>query len=69
MGGRTPISEVNDILHLHLPVEEAHTIGGFVANRLRRIPHEGDAIEEQDYRITVTEADARSVLKVKMERT
>jgi len=68
MGGRTPISEVNDILHLQLPVEEAHTIGGFVANRLRRIPHEGDAIEEQEYRITVTEADARSVLKVKMER-
>jgi putative hemolysin len=69
MGGRTPISEVNDILHLHLPVEEAHTIGGFVANRLRRIPHEGDSIEEQEYRITVIEADARSVLKVRMERT
>jgi CBS domain containing-hemolysin-like protein len=69
MGGRTPISEVNDILHLHLPVVEAHTIGGFVANRLRRIPHDGDSIEEQDYRITVIEADARSVLKVRMERT
>ena len=68
MGGRTPISEVNDILHLNLPVLEAHTIGGFVANRLRRIPHEGDSIEEQDYRITVVEADARSVLKVRMER-
>jgi putative hemolysin len=69
MGGRTPISEVNDILHLQLPVVEAHTIGGFVANRLRRIPHDGDSIEEQDYRITVIEADARSVLKVRMERT
>ena len=69
MGGRTPVSEVNDILHLHLPVEEAHTIGGFVANRLRRIPHDGDSIEEQDYRIIVTEEDARSVLKVRMERT
>ncbi len=68
MGGRTPISEVNDILHLQLPVIEAHTIGGFVANRLRRIPHDGDFIEEQEYRITVIEADARSVLKVRMER-
>ena len=63
-----PHQEVNDILHLKLPVEEAHTIGGFVANRLRRIPHEGDFIEEQEYHITVIEADARSVLKVKMER-
>ena len=68
MGGRTPISEVNDILHLQLSVEEAHTIGGFVANRLRRIPHDGDSIEEQEYRIIVIEADARSVLKVRMER-
>jgi len=27
MCGRTPISEVNDILYVHSPVEEAHTIG------------------------------------------
>jgi putative hemolysin len=68
MGARTPISEVNDILHTSLPVQEAHTIGGFVANRLRRIPQAGDFIEEQGYRITVLEADARSVLKVQMQR-
>lgn len=68
MGARTPISEVNDILHLNLPVEEAHTIGGFVANRLRRIPHEGDFIEEQGYRVTALETDEKSVLKVKIER-
>ncbi len=68
MGGRTPISEVNDILHSGLPSEEAHTIGGFVANRLRRIPSEGDFIEEQGYRISVLEADAKSVLKVRVEQ-
>lgn len=68
MGGRTPISEVNYILHTGLPTEEAHTIGGFVANRLRRIPSEGDFIEEQGYRITVLEADAKSVLKVRVEQ-
>jgi CBS domain containing-hemolysin-like protein len=68
MGARTPISEVNDILHLKLPVEEAHTIGGFLTNRLRRIPREGDFVEEQGYRISAVEADARSVLKVRVER-
>jgi len=68
MGGRTPISEVNDILHINLSTEEAHTIGGFVANRLRRIPGEGDFIEEAGYRIGVLEADAKSVLKVRVER-
>ncbi len=68
MGGRTPISEVNDILHLNLPTGEAHTVGGLVANRLRCIPREGDFIEEQGYRISVMEADARSVIKVRVER-
>jgi CBS domain containing-hemolysin-like protein len=68
MGARTPISEVNDILHVSLPVGEAHSIGGFVANRLRRIPRSGDFIEEQGYLITVVEADERSVLKVRVER-
>ena len=68
MGGRTPISEVNDILHLHLPVGEAHTVGGFIVNRLRHIPKEGDFVDDQDHRFTVLEADARSVIKVRIER-
>ncbi len=68
MGGRTPISEVNDILHMSLPVGEAHTIGGFVANKLRRIPETGDSVEEDGYVFKVLEADARSVIKVRLER-
>jgi len=68
MSGRTPISEVNDILHVHFPVEEAHTIGGLIVSRVRNIPVEGNAIEEQEHRLTVLEADSRSVVKVRIER-
>ncbi|MCP3671283.1 MAG: HlyC/CorC family transporter [Gammaproteobacteria bacterium] len=68
MSGRTPISEVNDILHVHFPVEEAHTIGGLIVSRIRNIPVEGDTIEEHGYRLTVLEADSRSVVKVRVER-
>ena len=68
MSGRMPISEVNDILYAKLPTEEAHTIGGLIVSRLRHIPLVGDSIEEQGYKLTVLEADARSVVKVKMER-
>ena len=68
MSGRTPISEVNDILYVRFPVEEAHTIGGLVTSRLRHIPREGDSIVEQGHRISVLEADERSVLKVRVER-
>ena len=68
MGGRTPISEVNDILHLSLPTGEAHTIGGLIGNRLRCIPNVGDFIEDRGYRATVLEADERSVVKVRVEQ-
>ena len=68
IGGRMPISEVNDILYVKLPVEEAHTIGGFITSRLRTIPKVGDVVEEQDYRLSVLEADERTVIKVRFER-
>ena len=68
IGGRMPISEVNDILYAKLPVEEAHTIGGFITSRLRTIPKVGDFVEEQDYKLSVLEADERTVIKVRFER-
>ncbi len=68
MSGRMPISEVNDTLYVQFPVEEAHTIGGLIISRLRHIPSQGDAIEEQGYRLSVLEADERSVIKVRVER-
>ena len=68
MSGRMPISEINDILYAKFPVEEAHSIGGLIVTRLRHIAQEGDTIEEQGYKISVIEADNRSVIKVRMER-
>lgn len=68
MPGRMPISEINDILYTSLPVEEAHTIGGFVVNRLRRLPRLGDTVEGKDYRVTVLEADGRVAVRVRLEQ-
>ncbi len=68
MSGRTPLSEINDVLHIKLALSEAHTIGGFINTRLRRIPKEGDTIEEEGYRFRVDEADPRSVIRVTAEQ-
>ena len=68
MSGRMPISEVNDKLYAKFSVEEAHTIGGLMVSRLRRIPVVDDHVVEQDYRLTVVEADSRAVMRVKLER-
>jgi CBS domain containing-hemolysin-like protein len=68
MSGRTPISEVNDLLYATFPVEEAHTIGGLIISRLLHIPSAGDGVEVQGHRLSVLEADERSVIKVRVER-
>lgn len=69
MSGRMPISEVNDILYANFPTGEAHTIGGFIVNRLRHIPKSGDSLQAGGYLLTVVEADDRSVIKVRLEQS
>ncbi len=68
MNGRAPISEVNDQLHIKLPVGEAHTIAGLIIARLRHLPKVGEAIEEEGFRFSVLEADEKTVRKVRAER-
>jgi len=67
MSGRTPLSEINDVLHIKLPLTEAHTIGGFVSARLRRLARPEDAIVEEGYRFVVDETDDRTVQRVRAE--
>ena len=68
MSGRTPLSEINDVLYIKLPLTEAHTIGGFVSARLRRLASPGDAIVDEGYRFVVEEADDRIVVRVRAEQ-
>lgn len=68
MSARTPITEVNDALHVKLPISEAHTIGGLVSHRLRRIPRVDDTITEQGFRYVVLEADAKAATKLRADR-
>lgn len=68
MSGRTPLSEINDVLHIKLPLTEAHTIGGFVTARLRRLARAGDAIDEEGYRFVVEVANERIVERVRAEQ-
>lgn len=67
MDSRVSISEANEVLGIHLPATEFHTLGGLVMARLRRIPRKGDYIVELGYRLTVTEATERSLEKLRVE--
>lgn len=67
--GRTPVSQLNEKFNMSLPLDEGYTIAGLLVNRLRGIPKTGASLVFEDYRFTVEEADGRTVLKARMERT
>ena len=67
MDASVSISEANEVLGVHLPAREFHTLAGLVMARLRRIPREGDYIVELGYRLTVVEATDRSIVKLRVE--
>ena len=67
MDASVSISEANEVLGVHLPAREFHTLAGLVMARLRRIPLEGDYIVELGYRLTVVEATDRSIVKLRVE--
>ena len=67
MDSRLSIAEANEILRTALPTTEFHTVGGLVMARLRHIPREGEFIVEEGYRFTVTEANERSVQRLRVE--
>lgn len=67
MDSRVSISEANEVLGIHLPATEFHTLGGLVMARLRRIPRIGDYVIELGYRMTVAEATERTLLKLRVE--
>jgi putative hemolysin len=66
--GMLPIQRLKDILKLkELPDEEEHnyqTLGGFVMDRLGRIPTSGDAFDVQGRRFEVVDMDGYRVDKV-----
>jgi len=66
---RAHIDELNDALSLDLPEDEDYeTIGGFVLSRLGSIPKAGATLDYRGVRITVLEAEARRIVRLRIER-
>jgi len=67
MDARVPISEAAEVLGVHLSDRDAHTVGGLVTARLRRIPKAGDRIEEAGFLLIVEDASDRAALLLRVE--
>lgn len=66
--GDTDIDEINEKLDTEFPEKTAafESIGGFIVNKLGRIPQNGETIEFGNSRLSVVEADERRVKKIKI---
>lgn len=58
------IGELNEELGVNLPDEDYETLGGFIYDRLERVPRQGDKVIENDVELTVNKADERRILRV-----
>ena len=67
VSGGLPIHELGP-LGITLSAVDATTVGGLIAERLRRLPEPGDVVETGGYRLTVLGARRRVAEHVRIER-
>ena len=65
--GTFPIDDFNEQFGVELPVEDYHTMAGFVFGQLGRAPDPGDAIEHDDLRFTVIQVEGSRIERLEVE--
>jgi putative hemolysin len=62
------IDDANEKLGLGLPEGEYETVAGFIINRLKRIPEEGDSVDYNELRLVVSESRGPRIEQVTVIR-
>ncbi len=65
---RMDLDDINDVMSVDLPTDEADTLGGLVYNLLGRVPEVGDAVSYQNLHLTVLDVDGRRIGRVRVRR-
>ena len=66
VAGGTPISDLNELLMLHLPDEDWDTVGGFLFGTLEHVPVRGESITHDGWRFTAAEVKGRRIRRVRV---
>ncbi len=69
LDGGIDLDDLNRMLGIDLPTEETDTLGGYVLNRLGKVPAEGESFTDGRVRIEVLHVDDRRVRRVRMTLT
>jgi len=65
--GTFPIDDFNEQFGVSLPIEDYHTIGGFVFGMLGRAPEPGDEVEHAGIRFKVLEVEGSRIERLEVE--
>jgi CBS domain containing-hemolysin-like protein len=65
--GTFPIDDFNEQFQRSLPIEDFHTIGGFVFGMLGRAPEPGDQVEYDSVRFKVLEVEGSRIERLEVE--
>jgi putative hemolysin len=65
--GTFPIDDFNEQFHRELPIEDYHTVGGFVFGLLGRAPESGDQVEYDGTRFKVLEVEGSRIERLEVE--
>ena len=65
---RAPLQYVNDLFKVDLEAEGSATLGGLIYDRLARMPHPGDIVEDEQVRIRVLTTSGRRIRRVRVNR-
>src|SRR5207253_1534734 len=65
--GTFPIDDFNEQFDRRLPIEDYHTVGGFVFGLLGRAPEVGDEVSHDGTRFTVLEVEGSRIERLEVE--
>ncbi len=67
INARANLGNINDALHIHLPVNEADTLGGYIYAQLGKVPLPGDEVRHENVLLKVINVAGRRIGKVRVQ--
>jgi putative hemolysin len=65
--GTFPIDDFNEQFETELPIEDYHTMGGYVFGLLGRAPERGDVLDDETLRFTVVDLEGTRIERLEVE--
>lgn len=66
--GRVDLDDFNELMGTNLLKDEADTIGGFMYNRIGRVPESGESLQVDDMELIVEQVSGRRIRKIRARR-